>query len=172
MTSRPALLGIASIACVVAGFYTGTCAWHPTEPAALPDAGAAPLTLADATVLDVPVATDLTMAASASASRATPHRDVTTVPVAATAAVGGLPALPASVVARRIGLLSDDPRAAVVAEWVSTKLAEDHRAMDALDSAADRDKPARMSEFNAATEARRIELITTLGAELAAKVVE
>ncbi|MGE0145391.1 MAG: hypothetical protein AB7I19_18730 [Planctomycetota bacterium] len=175
MTSRPLVLGLASIACVMAGFYTGTCAWQSPDVLPRHEEGAVPRNTSAAPMLAAPVATSLSPAVltpDAPASRASQHRASPTVPPIAKHAAASLPALPASVVARRIGLLSDDPRAAIVAEWVSTKLGEDHRAMDSLDSAADRDKRARMSEFNAATEARRIQLIDALGADLAARVVE
>jgi hypothetical protein len=172
MTSRQLALGLVSIACVMAGFYTGTCAWHSPVTAAPGAEGAAPLAASEVPMLAVPVATDLSPAGIAPAARTAPHRAGPTVPEVAKQAAAVLPPVPASVVARRIGLLSDDPRAAVVAEWVSTKLGEDHRAMDAIDSAADRDKPARMREFNAATEVRRSGLIAALGIELAAGVVE
>lgn len=172
MSSRPLVLSLASIACVMAGFYTGTCAWHsPDEVTRDPEGSATPAS-SKVPMLAVPVATDLSTAVIAPAARIAGHRAAPTISEIAKQAAAALPALPASVVARRIGLSFDDPRAAVVAEWVSTKLGEDHRAMDAIDSAADRDKPARMSEFNAATEGRRTELIAALGIELAARVVE
>ncbi len=80
--------------------------------------------------------------------------------------------LPNAYVTSRLGWPRDDARAAFVARWVTDKLVEDDNFFDQLETTPDRDKPAVMQAFNAATEKRRVALLESLGPDAAAKVVE
>ncbi len=80
--------------------------------------------------------------------------------------------LPLNFVARRTGLPLDDARLRFVGRWITDKLAEEHRLMDAIDGAKVHDRQAAMRAFNAATEARRVQLVLALGEADASRVAD
>lgn len=80
--------------------------------------------------------------------------------------------LPNAYVTSRLNWPADDARAAFVARWVTDKLVQDADFFDQLETTPDRDKPAVMQAFNAATEKRRVALLESLGPDAASTVVE
>ncbi|MCC6785499.1 MAG: hypothetical protein IT457_21790 [Planctomycetes bacterium] len=168
---RPLILTTLSAACLIGGVWLAIArdTRTPAEPRAVAETSARP---AD----PVPRTASFDVAAAALAEALHAQRlhaeesAGSPVPVAparsgvgARGAASGDATLPSAWVAARTGLSPHDPRLEFVARWTTSKFSEDHEAMDAIDDAPDHDRAARMAEFNAATEARRLELVQSLG---------